>query len=138
MLWTFWKCIGNILSKKTVFPQECSWLQGLHSPLVHFSSRGWKAQGSQRPPFISICGYWGDTGRGQIQGCLTPSGTQLCYQNNNILYFCFYLFLMGKCISNYDRCGNEKEEMINWKKKSLKYFCLHFFCLCIYCLGNHY
>lgn len=23
---------------------------------------------------------------------------------------------MGKCISDYDRCGDEKEEMINWKK----------------------
>lgn len=23
---------------------------------------------------------------------------------------------MGKCISDYDRCGDEKEEMMNWKK----------------------
>lgn len=39
-----------------------------------------------------------------------------CYQNDSVLYFCFYLCLMGKCLSNDDGYGDEKEEMLNWRK----------------------
>lgn len=37
----------------------------------------------------------------------------MCYQNDSVLYFCFYLCLMGKYISNDDGYDDEKEEILN-------------------------
>lgn len=44
--------------------------------------------------------------------CLVKAG---CYQNDSVLYFCFCLCVMRKCLSNDDRYGDEKE-MLNWRK----------------------
>lgn len=65
-------------------------------------------------------------GREPIQGCLTPLRDPAveclvkagCYQNDSVLYFCFCLCVMGKCLSNDDGYGDEKE-MLNWRKKCL-------------------
>lgn len=37
----------------------------------------------------------------------------MCYQNDSVLYFCFYLCLIGKYISNDDGYDDEKEEILN-------------------------
>lgn len=61
-----------------------------------------------------------------------------CYQNDSVLYFCFYLCLMGKCLSNDDGYGDEKEEMLNWRKNIFEIL-LPFFSV-VFCiiLVNHY